>query len=528
MRSSARRVAGVVQPHAVELDDVANEPWRSGARRRRGSSRPRSLTACRAGTAVARAPPDPDRQPDPGADHAVARDPCGGHHRHERLRDDEPGVRGGVRRCRPRRGDRGGPRARASRARHGRPRRLPGSTSGATSRSGRGDRNGSISTRSSSPRRAKPACPSATIPTVPCGGRHEARRDPNVAGRDHVITTSSTRRSARRPLLDMAKGVGERLPEVGGHRLAGGRAVVGGDGLDDPPVLAAPVRLAAVQARKDGPGDEDVRPEPVVEGVEAPVVGGSDDGGVQLRVGRDLLEVGRRGRRPGRLLAAGPDSSRSASSCTRAISGVARPAGRDLRRLRLEHQPDLVELLDVTDRDRRHDGPATRRHRDQALGGHLVHRVADRRDADAQGRRDLRGGDALAGFELATEDPAQQPVVDLLLQRTELQLVLVVGAHVAECSALMHQASACGRLRFVAGPCWRGGIRCERGRAPIGPELVVDSYGSDLVQSSRQKDSDRMLGNHAHRDRSLTGGEPGMATRPISRGATVTSGGVKR
>ena len=33
----------------------------------------------------------------------------------------------------------------------------------------------------------------------------------------------------------------KRLPEVGRHGLARGRAVVAGDGLDDPPVLAPPV-----------------------------------------------------------------------------------------------------------------------------------------------------------------------------------------------------------------------------------------------------------------------------------------------
>jgi hypothetical protein len=40
----------------------------------------------------------------------------------------------------------------------------------------------------------------------------------------------------------------------------------------------------------------------------------------------------------------------------------------------------------------------------------------------------------LAGLELAPEDPAEQPVVDLLLQRSQLEIAVVVGVHGRECS----------------------------------------------------------------------------------------------
>ena len=238
----------------------------------------------------------------------------------------------------------------------------------------------------------------------------------------------------------MAKGVGKRLSEVGGHGIARSAAVMGGDGIDDPLVLSTTVRLTTVEARKDRAGDENVRPESVVQRVEPHVVGGPNDGGVQLGVGRDLLEVRLK------VIDLAGASRRARLESLREFLHVgdlatARTAGRHLRSLWLEHQADLVELLDVADRDRGHDSPTSGRHRDQPLGGHLIHRVANRCDAHAQCCRDHRGRDPLAWFELATKDPAEQPVVDLLLERSQLEVAVVVGAHVEECSGLMHQTS---------------------------------------------------------------------------------------
>ena len=43
---------------------------------------------------------------------------------------------------------------------------------------------------------------------------------------------------------------------------------------------------------------------------------------------------------------------------------------------------------------------------------------------------DHRRREPLAGFELATKDPAREPIVDLPLERSQLEVVLVEGAHI--------------------------------------------------------------------------------------------------
>ena len=139
---------------------------------------------------------------------------------------------------------------------------------------------------------------------------------------------------------------------------------------------------------------------------------GPDDGRVQLRVRRDLLqvrlEVSERG---GVVARIGLELRRELLQAT--DLGRGRAVGGDLRGLRLDHQADLVELLDVTDRDRGYDRAAAWRHRDESFGGHLVHGVADRRDADAERCGDLGRRDPFAGLELAAKDAPEQPIVDL-------------------------------------------------------------------------------------------------------------------
>src|SRR5438094_3720582 len=72
-------------------------------------------------------------------------------------------------------------------------------------------------------------------------------------------------------VFNVALDVGQRLPQVSGRRVACGAAVVGGDGIDDPPVLAASMWLTSIEAREHSTRDEDVRPESVVQRGEPPI-----------------------------------------------------------------------------------------------------------------------------------------------------------------------------------------------------------------------------------------------------------------
>ena len=387
--------------------------------------------------------PDIDRGAHPDADHSTRCDAGAGHEGHERLRHDEPGGRRGVRDDRPdrqvevvavlvRREDRGDadeatldrPSARSSRSGRGE----------GMGRSARDRRRSAGRCRPGRARRSRSSSVGAAMPQQvrgELGGRRHGRaaaRSP--AGREPPDHGEVIDAAADWPPASLTwRGCRPAgLPEVGGHRVACGAAVMGGDRIDDPLVLAPAVRLASIQPREDAARAirtcvaESRRRACRVAGCERPE--------------RSPRAARRRWRSPGDTSPGrrrsparptGPDSRRSASSCTLGELVGGRPAGGELRRLRLDHQADLVELLDVPDRDRGDDGPATWRHRDQALGGHLVHGVANRRDAHAERGRDLRRGDPLAGLELATKDPAEELIVDLPLERSQLEAV-VVGA----------------------------------------------------------------------------------------------------
>ena len=234
-----QRVPGVVEPHAVELDDVADEPRRH-------------LVLISEGVAVF----DPDGMPgryrrhhelaelhgrsDPTSRDAPVRDPRVDHERHERLGDHEPGVRACLGDERPRRkvevvpvlvrredgrdaehmariDDGIGQAIRARRKERIDQDEVAAALQGKSGLAEGDDRDGLPRRTPSRQARTRRSLRSRRR------GRHGLRL---VAG-----------------LLHVAARVGECLAEVGGHRVASSSAVVGGDGVDDPLVLAAAVRL---------------------------------------------------------------------------------------------------------------------------------------------------------------------------------------------------------------------------------------------------------------------------------------------
>ena len=105
--------------------------------------------------------------------------------------------------------------------------------------------------------------------------------------------------------------------------------------------------------------------------------------------------------------------------------------------------------------------------------------------------RDLRRGDPLAGFELATEDPAKQPIVDLPLQRSRARGRRRWMRASSECRRLMYQTSGVTPANDRA---WN-----ERGPTRSRPEFVdlVDLRRAALRGDARRPDPCREGGREA-------------------------------
>jgi hypothetical protein len=167
------------------------------------------------------------------------------------------------------------------------------------------------------------------------------------------------------------------------------------------------------------PGDEQVGLEPVVHVHEAAVAGGPDHPGVEVHVDGQLVHVGRQVADRART------RRRRLQARRKTLNSLHLVGRRRLRRAgsrrRLDHETDLVQLVDLVRAHRRDDRVASGPDDHEALCRQQVDRVAHRRDADAEAGRDPRRRDALARPQLPAHDLAPQGVMDLALQRAQLQ-----------------------------------------------------------------------------------------------------------
>ena len=177
--------------------------------------------------------------------------------------------------------------------------------------------------------------------------------------------------------------------EVLDHRGSRARAIMSIDRFDDAKVLAAAFRPTAVQRRKVDACDEDMWPERGVERRESAIAGCVHQFGVEVRVDGQFSQIQieiRHGIPAGRWrrlqLLGKPSYARDLWIC--GSLGCAFSGGW------LDHQANLVELGQVVGGHRRHDRAAAWPDVDQTLGREQVHRISNRRNADAEARRDVR------------------------------------------------------------------------------------------------------------------------------------------
>ena len=208
--------------------------------------------------------------------------------------------------------------------------------------------------------------------------------------------------------------------EVLGHRGSRASAIMSIDRFDDAEVLAAAFRPTAVQRRKVDACDEDMWPERCVERRESAIAGCMHQFGVEVRVDGQFSQIQieiRHGIPAGRW---------------RRLQLLGKPAyARDLwnlwlARLRVQRRParssgEFVELGHFVGGHRRHDRPAAWPDVDQTLRREQVHRV--RTGVTLTPRlAAMSGGDSFSpGPNSPRNDLAEQRVVNLLLQRSQLE-----------------------------------------------------------------------------------------------------------